>query len=65
MPSKGTSSKKSTKTRKLELRDLDSKKDPKGGLNFEEVKRTYDQNRPPAGQDGTADLMNLITPPRK
>ena len=31
MPSKETSSKKSAKTRKLELRDLDSKKDPKGG----------------------------------
>jgi hypothetical protein len=45
---KKMASKKVAKSRKLEIKDLDSAKDPKGGLNFEEVKQTYVR---PAGAD--------------
>ena len=39
MPTKKkTAPKKAAKGRKLEIKDLESAKDPKGGLNFEEVK---------------------------
>lgn len=40
--------KKAARSRKIEITELDSAKDPKGGLNFEEVKSAV---QPPAGAD--------------
>lgn len=48
MPAKKTlAPKKAAKSRKVEIAELDTKADPKGGLNFEEVKAPKPPSIPP------------------